>query len=96
MNATGTGLYCKGFFSEFYHLGTNPTNFDAEIEAVRRAILNLLNLCTPLRKVVFFVDSQSAILAVTAHVISDCFHVEETKKQFVNLCGLGNCNSIDS
>ncbi|GIY03889.1 hypothetical protein CEXT_608091 [Caerostris extrusa] len=70
-NATEAGLYREGFFEESYPAALNAPNFEAEIEAIKRALLNL-NLSTPLKKVAFFIDSQSAILA-TVNIISDSY-----------------------
>lgn len=69
--ATGAGYYCS-LFEGSVPVGSNASNYDGEIVAIYRAVERLLTTNYEQRKVVFLVDSQAAINALTENTPTDC------------------------
>ena len=66
----GAGAYCK-LFSHYIPVGENKTNFDAELEAIQFSLAQLLHRMTNFKKVVFLVDSKSAIQKIASQNASE-------------------------
>lgn len=69
--ATGAGFF-SSLFEGCAPVGSNASNYDGEIAAVYQAAQRLLQANCSRRKVVFFVDSQAAILALSESTPTDC------------------------
>ena len=69
--AAGAGYYSH-LFEGFSPVGSNASNFDGEILAIHHAAERLLAVSSNPTRVVFFVDSQAAIVALTNNTPTDC------------------------
>ena len=74
----GAGAYCK-LFSHYIPVGENKTNFDAELEAIQFSLAQLLHRVTNFKKVVFLVDSKSAIQKITSQNASESATVTDIR-----------------
>ena len=73
---------------DFFPLGSLTTVFQAEIVAISAAAEKLLELEVKGKKITFFVDSQSAIMALEKFITKNCL-VKQAKENLNNL-GLQN------
>ncbi|GFS98635.1 uncharacterized protein TNCV_2987601 [Trichonephila clavipes] len=67
----------------------NATNYDSEVLAVCEATAQLLAAGLAPAKVVFFIDSHAAILALSLNKPTDCFYTIQCRTKIVKLTSYG-------
>ncbi|GFS67902.1 reverse transcriptase [Trichonephila clavipes] len=72
-NRVGVGWFCR-LLEGSLAKGKNTTNYNGEVSAVCEATTQLLAAGLATAKVVFFIDSQAAILDLSSNIATDCLN----------------------
>ncbi|GFX21793.1 reverse transcriptase [Trichonephila clavipes] len=83
-NETGVGWFCR-LFEGSLAVGKNATNYDGEVLAVCETTTQLLSAGLAPAKVVFFVDSQAAVLAISNNTPTDCLNTIQCRTKIAEL-----------
>lgn len=87
-NGAGAGWFCR-LFEDSLAVGQNATNFDSEVSAVHEAMTQLLAISLAPAKVVFLIDSQSAISAPSNNTPTDCLRTTQCRSKLAELITYG-------
>lgn len=88
LNGTGAGWHCE-FFEDFRGVGRHAGNFDGEICAVHEAADCLLSSAAAIGQVVFLIDSQAAISALSSNTPSDSLRTIQCRVKLSQLIEQG-------
>ncbi|GFW24154.1 uncharacterized protein TNCV_1847131 [Trichonephila clavipes] len=90
-NGADAGWFCRLFESSLA-VGKSATNYDGEVLAVCESTTHLLSAGLASSKVVFFIDSQAAILALSSNTSTDCLNTIQCRTKLADLITYGlNC-----
>ncbi|GFT75626.1 reverse transcriptase [Trichonephila clavipes] len=86
-NGAGMGWFCR-LFEHSLAVGKNVTNYDGGILAVCEATTHLLSAGPAPAKVVFFIDPQAAILALSSNTPTYCLDTIQCRTKIAELIHL--------
>ncbi|GFW54207.1 reverse transcriptase [Trichonephila clavipes] len=87
-NGAGVGWFCW-LFEGSLAIKKNTTNYDGEVLAICEATAQLLSAGLAPAKVVFFIDSQAAILALSSNTPTDCLNTIQYQTKIAYLISYG-------
>ncbi|GFV46265.1 uncharacterized protein TNCV_3231541 [Trichonephila clavipes] len=87
-NGADTGWFCR-LYERSLAVVKNATNCNGEVLAVCEATTQLITLGLAPVKVVFFIDSQAAILALSSNTPNDCLNRIECRAKILGLISYG-------
>ncbi|GFT34019.1 reverse transcriptase [Trichonephila clavipes] len=92
-NGAGVGRFCK-LFEGSLAVGKNATNYDGEVLTVCETTTHLLSAGLAPAKVVFFIDSQAAILALSSKTPTDCIYTIQCRTKIAELISYGRTAAL--
>ncbi|GFW29697.1 reverse transcriptase [Trichonephila clavipes] len=87
-NGAGAGWFCR-LFDGSLAVVRNATNCDGEVLTVCEATTHLLSAGLAPTKVVFFIDSQAAILALSSNTPTDCINTIQCRTKNAEVISYG-------
>ncbi|GFX40606.1 reverse transcriptase [Trichonephila clavipes] len=87
-NGASVRWFCR-LFEGSLTVGKNATNYDGEILSVCKATMQLLAAGLAPAKVVFFIESEAAILALSSNTPTHCLNTIQCQTKIVELISYG-------
>ncbi|GFY16507.1 reverse transcriptase [Trichonephila clavipes] len=87
-SGAGVEWFCR-LFEDSLAVGGNATNYDGEVSAVSEATTQLLAAGLDPAKVIFFSNSQAAILALSSNIPIDCLNTIQCRTKIAELISYG-------
>ncbi|GFT52412.1 uncharacterized protein TNCV_502411 [Trichonephila clavipes] len=88
-NRVGAGSSTGSLKTTYWAVGKNATNYNGEVSAVYESTTQLLAAGLAPAKVVFFIDSQAAISALSSNTPTDCLNTIQCRTKIAELISYG-------